>query len=53
MNVQPTHGKVDPLFERYTQPGSPGCALAVMKDGEIVHKQGYGLANVELMVSSQ
>ena len=47
MNVQPTN-KVDGIFERYTLPGSPGCALAVMKDGEIVYKQGYGLANLEI-----
>ncbi len=50
MNVQPTNDPVDQLFARYTQPGSPGCALAVMKDGEIVYKQGYGLANIELDV---
>jgi len=50
MNVQPTHDQVDKLFERYNQPGSPGCALAVMQDGQIVYKQGYGLANVELEV---
>ena len=53
MNVQPSHDKVDPLFERYTQPGSPGCALAVMRDSEIVYKQGYGLANVELGVPNR
>jgi CubicO group peptidase (beta-lactamase class C family) len=47
MNVQPTHDKVDKLFERYTAPGSPGCALAVMQDGAILYKQGYGLANLE------
>ena len=50
MNVQPTSPQVNSLFERYTRPGSPGCALAVMQDGEIVYKQGYGLANVELGV---
>ncbi len=47
MNVQPTNDKVDSIFERYTEPGSPGCALAVMKDGEIVYQQGYGLAILE------
>ena len=47
MNTQPTHNKVDRIFERYSKPGSPGCALAVMKDGEIVYQQGYGLANLE------
>jgi CubicO group peptidase (beta-lactamase class C family) len=47
VNVQPTNGAVDKLFEHYARRGSPGCALAVMKDGQIVYKQGYGLANVE------
>ena len=46
--MQLTRELIDQLFERYTHPGSPGCALAVMKDGEIVYKQGYGLANIEL-----
>jgi len=47
MNIQPTNDKVDAIFERYTVPGSPGCALAVIKDGQIVYQQGYGLANLE------
>ena len=47
MNIQPTNDKVDRIFERYNQPGSPGCALAVIKDGKIVYQQGYGLANLE------
>lgn len=50
MNIQPVNDPVDQLFARYTKSGSPGCALTVMKDGEIVYKQGYGLANVELGV---
>lgn len=47
MNVQPTNDQVDSLFERYAKPGSPGCALAVIKDGQIIYRQGYGLANLE------
>jgi CubicO group peptidase (beta-lactamase class C family) len=47
MNIQPTSDQVDSIFERYTAPGSPGCALAVMRDGDIVYKQGYGLADLE------
>ena len=47
MNIQPTNDKIDSIFARYTKPGSSGCALAVMKDGEIVYRQGYGLANLE------
>jgi D-alanyl-D-alanine carboxypeptidase len=28
----------------------PGAAVVIMKDGEIIHEEGYGLANVELGV---
>ena len=47
MNVRPTNDQVDSIFERYTKPGSPGCALAVMKEGKVVYQQGYGLADLE------
>ncbi len=47
MNVAPTHPEVDAIFERYTKAGSPGCAVAVMKDGAVAYKQGYGLADLE------
>ncbi len=47
MNVQPTNAEVDSIFERYTKPGSPGCALAVIRDGRVAYQQGYGLANLE------
>ncbi len=50
MNVRPTYEPVDEIFARYTGPGSPGCALAVIKDGAIFYQQGYGLANLELDV---
>jgi CubicO group peptidase (beta-lactamase class C family) len=47
MNIQPPNSQIDSIFMRYTKQGSPGCALAVMKDGEVVYQQGYGLANLE------
>lgn len=47
MNVEPTRDGVDRIFRRYSTPGSPGCALAVMKDGMIVYRQGYGRASLE------
>ena len=50
MNTQPAHPKIDPIFERYTTPGSPGAVVGVMKDGAIVYRQGYGLANLENQV---
>ena len=39
--------KVDQLFAKWNQSDSPGAALAVTRDGEIVYKQGYGTANLE------
>ncbi len=38
---------VDAIFADLTEPGSPGCALGVYRDGKIVYAKGYGLANLE------
>ncbi len=38
--------EVDQLFENWDKPDSPGCALAVIKDGRIVYKRGYGMASL-------
>src|SRR5687768_7202361 len=42
--------KVDQLFAPWDKPDTPGCALAVIKDGQIVYKRAYGTANLELAV---
>ncbi|MEO7648884.1 MAG: serine hydrolase domain-containing protein [Bryobacteraceae bacterium] len=39
--------RVDALFARWTKPGSPGCALAVMRNGKIVYERGYGMADLD------
>jgi CubicO group peptidase (beta-lactamase class C family) len=39
--------KVNKVFATWDAPGSPGCELAVIKDGQIVYKRGYGMANLE------
>jgi len=39
--------QVDQLFARWDKPDSPGCALAIVKDGKIVYKRGYGTANLD------
>lgn len=39
--------RVDRVFAQWNKPDSPGCALAVIKDGHIIYKHGYGLANLE------
>jgi len=40
-------GAIDALFEDYHRPGTPGLNLAVLKDGEVIHRRGYGVASVE------
>ena len=42
--------RVDALFARYTQPGSPGAIVGVMRHGAIELCKGYGLASIELGV---
>jgi CubicO group peptidase (beta-lactamase class C family) len=45
-----TAASVDRLFAQWDRPGTPGCAVAVMQGGAIVHRRGYGAANLELAV---
>jgi CubicO group peptidase (beta-lactamase class C family) len=45
----PTH-KVDQIFTVYDKPGSPGCSLGVIRDGDFVYRKAYGSANLELRV---
>ncbi len=42
--------RIDALFSRYTQPGSPGAIVAVMRGGTVEVCKGYGLASIELGV---
>lgn len=38
---------IDSLFTDYNDISKPGAAIAVVKDGELVFKKGYGSANLE------
>jgi len=38
---------VDKLFAEWDKPDSPGCAVAVIKDGQTIYKRGYGMANLD------
>lgn len=42
-----TTGKVDQLFVPWDRKDSPGAAMAVVRNGEIIYKKGYGAANLE------
>jgi CubicO group peptidase (beta-lactamase class C family) len=39
--------QVDKVFAQFDKPDSPGCALAVYKDGQTVYKRGYGMADLD------
>ncbi|MCD6308023.1 MAG: beta-lactamase family protein, partial [Candidatus Latescibacteria bacterium] len=40
-------GETDAVFAEWDRTNSPGCTLAVIKDGEIVYSRGYGMADLE------
>jgi len=42
-----TTGKVDQLFVPWDKKDSPGAAIAVVRNGKIIYKKGYGAANLE------
>lgn len=42
-----TTDKVDKIFAQWDTTTTPGCALAVVKDGRIIYKRGYGMAKLE------
>ncbi len=39
--------KVDQLFSEWNTKTSPGCTLAVIRDGRIIYERGYGMARLE------
>jgi len=51
----PAMERVDVLFAQWDKPDSPGCALAVIKGGQVIYKRGYGSANLDygIPISSQ
>ena len=38
------------LADKFVESGAPGAALAVFKDGAVIHRQAFGLADVERKV---
>lgn len=42
--------RTDALFAEWDKPDSPGCALAVYRDGAILYSRGYGMSDLERRV---
>ena len=47
MKIEELTPQIDTLFTEWDSTYSPGCALAVIKDGEIIYKRGYGMSSLE------
>ena len=39
--------QVDKIFAKWDSTNSPGCSLAVIKEGQIIYKRGYGMADLD------
>src|SRR5580698_3564339 len=39
--------QIDQLLAEHVQPGGPGAAIGVVRDGEFIHRRAYGLADLE------
>ena len=43
----PAPQSVEEVFAEYTAEGSPGATVMVVRDGNVLHSAGYGLADIE------
>lgn len=43
----PRNAAVDRIFSEFAGEPGPGCSVGVVRDGEFLHKSGYGFANIE------
>ena len=43
----PESQAIDSVFLEWNKDNVPGCALGIMKDGQLIYSRGYGLANME------
>lgn len=45
--ADPSPAEIDGIFAEWDRDDSPGCALGVYRDGEMVYEAGYGMANLD------
>ena len=39
--------QVDQMFADWDKPGSPGCAVGIVRDGKLIYSKGFGYANLD------
>ncbi|WP_035333188.1 serine hydrolase domain-containing protein [Dyadobacter crusticola] len=42
-----TSREIDRIFEQFKKTDRPGCSVVIVKNGEVVYKNGFGMANLE------
>jgi CubicO group peptidase (beta-lactamase class C family) len=42
--------RIDAVLAAYDKPDMPGCVLAIMQDGRVIHERASGLANLEYRI---
>jgi CubicO group peptidase (beta-lactamase class C family) len=45
--AEPNPEKVDALFAQWNKTDSPGCGVAVSRNGTLLYEHGYGMARIE------
>ncbi|MBL8267040.1 serine hydrolase domain-containing protein [Steroidobacter sp.] len=50
-DVADVSSRVDAVFAPVSRTDGPGCAVTVVKDGQVVHERGYGMANLDYRVA--
>jgi len=43
--------KIDRVFSEWDKTNSPGCALAVVKNGKVIYTRGFGMSNMEYAIA--
>ena len=43
---------IDQIFAEWDNSSTPGCALGIIQDGQLIYAKGYGLANMEYDISN-
>jgi CubicO group peptidase (beta-lactamase class C family) len=45
--ANPSDDRIDHIFAQFAKSDSPGCAVAVIRNGNIIFKRGYGMADFD------
>ena len=48
----PERQEIDEVFAAYDNTRSPGCSMAVFRDGKMTYARGYGMANLEYGIAN-